>query len=239
MGMQGRMLCVVAMLMLLSPLHAVASEPMRRLPILGGDESMQAARRALDLRDYEALGRVVAESPGVGNRLFENGVSLLNYAANYGDVVVVRLLLKEGADPNVGRNVGNASLYGLLLGISKFDAGNGYSGVERTDFFKILVMLIQYGARYNEFYKGRGVLSPDEDISTIMHIVMNFCQTKGGSLRYGYEESDLNPLRESSVVFRIGRIQAFQVAAVEYYSMVGIFDYECVRSFVERVEIAD
>ena len=219
--------------------HSFAGGSVRILPILGGDESMQVARRALDLRDYDALGKVVAEHPGVGNRLFENGESLLNYAAYYGDVVAVGLLLKEGADPNAGRDVGSTPLYGLLSGLWDFDYGDGYLAAQRTDFAEILVMLIQHGARYNDFYEGRSVLSPDEDISTITSIVKDFCKTKAGKLRHGYEESNLSPLRDSSIVFRVGLIQAFQIAVIEYYSRVGVYDSGCVRIFAERIEITD
>lgn len=110
-------LTVFALLFTVLYFSANANEitPVRHPPILGGDDAMQKARKALDEKDYDKLKKIVDHNAGINDRTFTNGWRLLDYSADYGDAEAIRILLTRGANPN--ENPNNPPIIGTLIGL--------------------------------------------------------------------------------------------------------------------------
>src|SRR5262249_5077619 len=60
--------------------------------------------------DRKSFATILREKPEAINQRAAGGVTLLMYAASYGDATAVDLLLDRGADPNAANDVGATAL---------------------------------------------------------------------------------------------------------------------------------
>jgi hypothetical protein len=148
------------------------------------------ARQHLKDGNTGALRALVEANPELLLQTHDDETTLLGRASYRGGLEIVTTLLALGADPNLGNP---RPLTDVLLGYATHSRGSPRLTDERSDYARILVLLLQHGADY-DFRRHIGKAG---EIAYLEELIMTLCRT----VYYDAEATQI--LSESDFIFHV------------------------------------
>jgi hypothetical protein len=167
--------------------------------------------------DKERFLSLVVENPDVSDLVFEDGNSLLGYAAMIGSLEVLRILLDRGADPDLG------STRPLEHALISF----GVASSNRVEFAETIADLLDAGATYDfNTFGGSG----DNFVSALGYII---CESEK------YDALSLKPFARLDIEFVVNdeviRHYQYLKEVRDVLGPDGLLDPKCFDYFWARL----
>lgn len=172
---------------------------------------------AFSEKDAARLLALLEDNPTVADFVFRNGASLLGRAAYMGSLEAVELLLKRGANPDLG------DPFPMMLAIDGANApyDPDINPIEpRVPHYKIVVELIEQGANYG--------YSEEYEMLFIRWMMLVVCRSKN------YKEEHLDVFREYNGKYNVEKKYIEKMEAYSDLAELGFINSSCLSHFLER-----